>query len=168
MTPDAEGSYRSARLVFAVHKNRELEGVFYACEKRCHRRSLSPKHVRDWLPRALSALYDITSGYGHSYGKALASFLAIQLCFGIGYSVASKRFEVSTEIDWNIVLFTLVQVARPFELLSVRSHDATLFGVVNLSKASPWWGIASFVHSTASLALLALFLLALRWRFRRD
>ncbi|HEY0683006.1 MAG TPA: hypothetical protein VGD45_11800 [Steroidobacter sp.] len=168
LTPDAEGNYRSARLVFADHKNRELEGVFYACEKRCHRQSLSPRHLRNWLPLSLSNLYDLTSGYGHSYGKALTAFLVIQVLFGLGYSVASERFELAPATDWNVVLFTLAQVAKPFDLLSARSYDTTLFGVVNLSEASPWWGIAAFIHSTISLALIALFLLAVRWRFRRD
>lgn len=168
LSPDAEGNYRSARLVFADHKNRELEGVFYACEKRCHRRSLSPRHLRNWLPRFLSALYDLTSGYGHSYGRALTAFVVMQFLFGLGYSIASERFEPVPSIDWNVVLFTLAQVAKPFDLLSARSYDATPFGVVNLSESSPWWGIAAFVHSTVSLALIALFLLAVRWRFRRD
>jgi hypothetical protein len=168
LTADAEGSYRSARIVFAEHKNRELEGTFYACEKRCHRRSLSARHVRNWVPRMLSALYDYTSGYGHSYGKALAWLVATQFVFGFGYSIASGRFEPVPVVDSNVVLFTLAQVAKPFELLSARAYDASQFGVVNLSKASPLWGIAAFVHTMTSIALLALFLLALRWRFRRD
>src|SRR5712671_3455085 len=63
LAPSCEASYREARNEFNRHRNRELEGKFYALEKRCHRRSL-PRTWKHLVPRILSGLYDVFSEYG--------------------------------------------------------------------------------------------------------
>lgn len=163
--PDDEGKYRDIRNLFHTNRAREWEGLFYALEKRCHRRSLPPLS----FARGLSWLYDVTAEYGQSYERAFAWFLLVQLGFAIGYSVAADRWQFGAGIDDTVVLFTMSQVAKPFELLSARAAESPVYReLVDDPSEVLGWAVATFFHGVASILLIALFLLALRWRFRRE
>jgi uncharacterized protein YjbI with pentapeptide repeats len=162
-----EGRYRYIRNLFHANRAREAEGQFYAYEKRAHRRSLPWKSA--WFPRVLSCLYDWTSSYGRSYERALVILIAVQIAFGIGYGWAADRLHVPGKIDTEVLAFTLSQVVKPFELLSARAPTGAAYAaVLNGSAVTAPWIVSTFVQSVFSVALFALFLLALRWRFRRD
>lgn len=161
-----EGDFRAARLAFGLLGNKELEGVFYAMEKRCHRKGLP---ISIFKPKALfarfvSALYDWTSIYGQSYERAFSWFLCTQLFFGLAYSICRGKFGL--EPDGRIWKFTLAQLVKPFELFSAKQLPDFYEYVAGVSP-SVGWAIAAGIHSIVSLSLLALFLLALRWRFKR-
>jgi hypothetical protein len=160
-----EGAYRAIRILFSDNRARESEGQFYALEKRCHRLQLP--WLRSGITRIISWLYDVTAEYGQSYGRALLWFCAVQLVFCVGYAVALGRFEFGGELDGPVVAFAFAQVVKPFELFSGRAGGATL---LRLMPAGPsgWWMFWTAVQSVASLGLATLFLLALRWRFRRE
>lgn len=187
--PHAEPSYRSIRVALEKHKNREPEGQFYAFEKRCQRKGIPNSNPRGWkfgfdvsrlmafksplkvverpklrrlFARAVSTLYDSVSMYGHSYGRAFITFCGIQVLFGSGYSFYFDRLAPTLNVDWELIRFTLLQVVKPFEALSKPDTQAlgqTIGAGLQLLLAA---------HSVASLATIALFLLALRWRFRRE
>jgi hypothetical protein len=161
-----EGNYRTIRNYCNDNRARELEGTFYALEKRCHRRRLS--WIRAGIPRAISWLYDATAEYGQSYGRALLWLFGLQLVFGFGYEAASGRLRIPGPIDGNIVGFTFAQVVKPFELFSNRGvSESSVFEIVPLCSRE-WWMFGTAIHSVASLVLATLFVLALRWRFRRE
>jgi hypothetical protein len=168
-----EGSYRDARNAFHAHRNRELEGKFFALEKRCHRNGL-PNTFNYFLPRLLSWLYDKTSEYGQSYGRALVAFGLVQVLFCLGYSLFSGgrywRFAIFGEWDSSAVAFTFSQVAKPFELAASRyaAQSKTYDDIVGNSLHLGWWQLWTALHSIVSISILALVLLALRWRFRRE
>ncbi len=164
--PGTDGNYRQWRTLFAENSDRENEGLFYALEKRSHRRGLP------WysLSRAVSAIYDGVSMYGQSYERAFGAFLALQLIAGLGYATALGMVHWLQPIDGNslkqIVAFTIAQVAKPFELMSGRQPDHnSVLALVADGRAS--WAIWTFVHSALSIIFLALMVLAFRWRFRR-
>ncbi len=94
--------------------------------------------------------------------------LLVQVVFGVGYSVASDRWKLGGEVDDTVVIFTLSQIAKPFELLSARAPDSSAYTALIPADASLWWTVATFTHSVLSIVLIALFILAVRWRFRRE
>ena len=161
-----EGSYRVIRQLFEKNSDRENEGVFYALEKRCHRMSLPSRS----LARPVSALYDWISAYGQSYERAFWWLVGWQIVFALSCSLLLERWQFGARVDWQLIAFTFAQVAKPFELFSGRLPEyARELGIEHLPVG--WglhgWALFGLLHSVISISLLALFVLALRWRFRR-
>ena len=166
---DSEGAYRDLRIKFSENRARELEGLCYAYERRCQRRSLSWKRPSEWFAKLISFMYDFSSMYGQSYGRAFALFIVVQAIFGISYAWAGG-YIASTPLNWrlvaNISSFTLAQVAKPFALLTDSGSQS--YAVLSHVNCMSCWRLATFAQSLLSLTILALFILALRWRFRRE
>jgi hypothetical protein len=160
-----ESAFRVIRNFFNDHRARDLEGRFYAYEKRCHRLGL--RRPREWVPRALSFLYDATSEYGYSYGRALVWFCIVQLAFGVAYAALSDRLVPGGDFDSRVVAFTFAQVVKPFELFGSKGATDGAYAIVP-AIGHGWWLLLTAVQSILSISLLALFLLALRWRSRRE
>jgi hypothetical protein len=163
----AEARYRAIRNFLHENRDREQEGLFYQYEKRAKRKGMSLWWPGNWVPRALSACYDWFAGYGQSYGRALVWFAIAQLGFALLYSVMSGRFALGGRPDSKVLAFTFSQVVKPFELLSARTADGGVYQGLNID-GNGWWIFATALDSLFSLTLVALFFLALRWRFRRD
>jgi len=114
-------------------------------------------------------LYDWSSEYGYSYGWALFWFCALQVVFGIIYAALSGRLALSGQYDSRVLAFTFSQVVKPFELFSSKvSTDGAYAIPADNQSGIGLWQLLTAVQSVASLSLVALFLLALRWRFRRE
>lgn len=187
--PHAEPSYRSVRVALEKHKNRDPEGQFYAFEMRCQRKGIPDGNPRGWkfkfdvrrvmtfkspliviarpklrrvFARAVSTSYDAVSVYGQSYGRAFITFFGLQMLFGGVYSYYFDRFGPTLSVDWELIRFTLSQVVKPFETFS--KVDPKALG----QELGPGLQLLLAAHSVVSLATIALFLLALRWRFRRE
>jgi hypothetical protein len=68
-----------------------------------------------------------------------------------------------------VLAFTFSQVAKPFELFSSKvSMDGAYAILRDSDYGTGLWQLLTAVQSVFSLSLVALFLLALRWRFRRE
>jgi hypothetical protein len=160
-TSDDEGTYRALRKKIGENRARDIEGLAYALEKRCHRQKLFDDGRI--FESSVSWLYDKTAEYGQSYTRPLLCLLFLQVFFVVLYSVWSERI-VTVGIDTQAVAFTLAQVARPFEVLSIKQQLPTDF----YRSTDIFWPLATIIHSVSSLTLIALTLLALRWRFRRE
>ena len=154
-------------ILFSENRARESEGILYAAEKRCHRRGL--RGWRNLLPLVLSWLYDKSAEYGHSYGRALAAFLIFQFVAVFGYAALSDRLHLLYgAYDGRVFAFTVAQLLKPFELYAPEQPDPSAAFQIVPNPPDGWWLALTTMHSLVSFALLALFLLALRWRFRRD
>jgi hypothetical protein len=164
LKPEDEGSYRNIRNAFHTNRARELEGLFYRYEKICHRKMLPLYSFARWL----SCLYDLTARYGQSYERALVTFIILQLVFGFIYEWRSDRLRIPGPIDWTVVAFTLSQVTKPFELLSAKDPGGAIYTAVVGQSVSPSWDMLTLAQSLLSIIVLALLLIAIRWRFRRD
>jgi hypothetical protein len=163
----SENAHRALRVAFAENSDREMEGLFYTLEKRCHRRSL--QWWPSWFARIVSCLYDWTSNYGRRYELALGWLIGVQIAFGVGYSIASDRWAVPGEFDSTIAAFTIGQLVRPFEPYSARAASSTVYQeIFGAAEPSGGWISWMTVHSVISLSLFALMLLAMRWWFRRE
>jgi hypothetical protein len=160
-----ESAYREIRNYFHKHRARDAEGEFYAREKRCQR--LGMMRPRQWVSRALSYLYDLSSEYGYSYGRALFWFCLVQGVFALLYAFLSGEIEPGGYYDSRVLAFTFGQVVKPFELFSSRVFTDGAYGIIAGGNRG-WWLLLTAVQSVLSIALGALFLLAIRWRFRRE
>lgn len=162
-----EGAFRRIRNLFAAQRARDSEGKFYALEKRCHRLGL--RAPREWVPRAISAAYDLSSEYGYSYGRALFWFCAVQVIFGVVYAWLSGdiNFSREAEYDGRIAAFTFAQIVKPFELFGSRAALEGAYSILPQSNRGLWMFLTA-AQTIVSLSLVALFLIALRWRFRRE
>jgi hypothetical protein len=77
-----EPRYRHVRNLFHKQRARDVEGRFYAYEKRCQRLGTPWWPVGYGISRCLSRLYDASSEYGQSYERALGAFLLLQVYSG--------------------------------------------------------------------------------------
>jgi uncharacterized metal-binding protein len=72
-------------------------------------------------------------------------------------------------MDTSSLVFTLAQVVKPFELWAARQLTGLPYELFAPDeKPSIVWLVGTMMHSVLSLILLALFVLAVRWRFRRE
>ncbi len=159
--PKDEHAYRTIRLHFSKNQDRDSEGKFYALEKRCQRLGL-PFGVT----RLVSFLYDKVSEYGYSYERPLYWFCTVQAVCFLCYAALSDRLALGGSYDGRVAELTFAQVVKPFELFSGKAPTEGLYQIVVADRGI--WLILTATQSIASFALLALFLLALRWRFKRE
>lgn len=142
------------------------EAKFFALEQR----SLRNDAKVDWPIKAVSWLYEELSDYGRSFIRPVIWwFVLVGLAFPfLLYPVASLFGGASTsEIDWDLLEFSFSQAIVPFSAW-VPKYAADVHILEEMFGASGVWigkGIA-LVESIFSLALTALFLLALRRRFK--
>lgn len=150
-------AYRVLRGHFAKLRNSRLEGVFFAHEQRGDRML----HHEDLIDRVLSWCYDLLSGYGQSTSRVAAWFIGWNLAFAALYSMAfssSLHAQRPPFSDWLGLSFTLQNVFNPLALFSeknVVAVDSMLCFVLALAQ------------TLGSLAIVTVFLLTVRTRFRR-
>lgn len=159
-------AYRRLRIAMHEIQSRDDESDFIVLEQRSLRKSYKLLSVE----RIASRIYDDTSEYGTSYWVSLRGLLISQVAFFFYYSIVAYKTSLICTLwaDWGgFVRFTLAQVFRPFELFSYKYQMHSLFeGISPFLKSMLYLG--SILHSSLSLTLFALFLLALRWRFKRE
>jgi cytoskeletal protein CcmA (bactofilin family) len=178
----AVARYGVLKTIFKDLNARDLEGMFDALEARSQRKSRS--NELNWFERFVSRLYDFFTSYGQSYLRPLGWLSAALLGFGLWFAarVTGVRW---TPPDLQAIgdglALSFQNVVNPFgvwraqELVILRnSPDPTCSGqmdeaAMGLEKAACLqpWQILSALESLLAVALLALFLLALRWRFKR-
>jgi hypothetical protein len=153
--PEDEPSYRVIREHFSENGDRDSEGRFYALEKHSQRLGLP------WgFTRLVSFLYDMTSVYGQSYARAFCWFCLLQLASFLGYAYLSDELSLCGTYDGRVLAFTFAQLVKPFELFTNRPAGG-VYGIVGDRRLGVWQFLTAG-QSILSLALLALFLLALR------
>jgi hypothetical protein len=162
-TEDAAAAYRTLRQAMDKNNARREEAMFYALEQKTLR-SIPGAQTR-WENFA-SYFYDKVSSYGVNFWKPLGLLFLIVSCFGVGYATwASWPIAVPSPVNFSRLgsglTFSLQQVVNPFWVW--RAAD------------SPWetqWPdivkVVATIQSLITTGLFALFILALRWRFKRD
>lgn len=157
-----EPSFRVLRSQFSQHKNRYMEGLFYSYEQRCHRKRFNIFNPARWL----SVLYDWVSLYGLSYERVFITFLLIQV---VSWAVYSKLLPSDFNVAGEIISpthFTLAQIFKPFNLFEYKVIGG-LEGIKDIDIMSLLSYITA-IHSVSSFTLIAIGLVAIRWRFRRN
>jgi hypothetical protein len=118
-------------------------------------------------------LYRFSSRYGESPGRALVSFLAVLAGFGVLYSLAGfsiGNINVSRDLSFDLRQFfgTLLDFVRGMWLSLINLLPGNLRGETLGVKLPTTLGkLAAVFQVVFSYAMLTLFLLAIRRRFRR-
>jgi uncharacterized protein YjbI with pentapeptide repeats len=168
LSEGAAQAYRTLRLGMEKLTARHEAGMFYALEQEslCN----TPGRMKPY-ERALSRLYGCISDYGRNALTPIAwLFLCVFPVFAVVYAVmTSPVLDPAAAIDsgrvWHSATFSLQQIAQPLWVWRNPTTTMLFEGEGN----SPLWlaWIASF-QALLSIALVALCVLALRWRFKRE
>lgn len=164
-SPEAAKAYRTLCLSMADFKARQEEAMFYALEQK----SLRPTMKR--VDKFLSCLYWITTNYGQSTGKAIISFIILNCLFlGLYATLMSPTinfhpYDIDLHILFDATKFTFQQIVKPFNVLT----DFNLIHKIHVTyiKKGIFFLLAT-IQSIASLGVVALILLTIRWRFKRE
>lgn len=157
---DAEQDYRTLRLAMEQIRDRPQEGMFFALEQRAVRHQAKWWQLRKWL----SYGYDWTCDYGRSAGRPLAWLGGLSLFFVLFYLALSGAVFVDWLLVRELFVFTVQQVVKPFAIWG-RSGDFLMPCFTN--DLALIFKLLATLQSLLSLGLIALFILALRWQFRR-
>ena len=138
------------------------EAMFYALEQKCIRknRNVSPSI------RFFSWLYEKTSNYGQSVSRPFYVGFIVILTFTLIYSILGARWSgLLPSISWslfvNSLLFTIKQSVSPFRVWLEGSTPAWYQGDLQLLQ------FIATIQSLLILSIFTVFLLALRWNFKR-
>jgi len=168
---DAKEAYAALRLAMEDMKKVEDAQFFARQELRCKARS------EDWFTGMLLAAYGVFSDFGHSVGRPLLWLVGFGILFAFAYAAA---FLPSGLISGEQTYGGAVQSClagdgcMPFlkgaGLSAVSSFPflggkALHFGKA-LVEGPAWLGVLTGIQTTIAIALLFLFGLALRNRFR--
>ena len=170
-TADAEQDYRTLRLAMENIRDRPQEAVFFALEQRAMRHRAGWWQLRKWL----SLAYDWTCDYGRSAGRPLCILLGFGVAFMAVYWLMAGLPAIDRAISLHLASLSLEQIVKPFGFWG-RGGDALLTDALKDLGLDPQqispnkqflFKLLATLQSVLSLALLALFVLALRWQFRR-
>lgn len=162
---DAASAYRTLKLAMEELRARNEQARFFALEQKALRAS---GQIKGWN-KLFSWLYELTANYGQSFIRplvcllvAFAVFFGLYLwidasCVGIDQIACPNGTRVPNIRD-NLN-YTFQQLFLPFQPFRQRASDNDIRLVKSM--------LAAF-HSVLNFTFLALFLLALRWRFKRD
>lgn len=167
---EAARAYRTLKLAMEGVRARAEEGRFYSYEQRCLRRN---PDLNKFI-KLISWAYEVSSDYGMDVIKPLEWLIYTFLAFfaiyvGISFSVQPYYVDAATRVR-DIVNYTMVQVVRPFSVWNYdNGSDSVLSRLFKYEgSASEIVRVLSSIQSLLTLTLLALLILALRWRFKRS
>jgi hypothetical protein len=161
----AAPAYRTLKLAMEKNRARQEEAMFFALELKSLRQT--PGKMR-WWDRWASYVYEKVARYGQSFSRPLAWLAVSWFIFALIYAVwMSAPIYWGEPLDGDVIghgmTLSLEQVFSPFgiwkksldELCKVTKH-------VNILQ------LVATVQSLVSVGFVALFVLGLRWRFKRD
>lgn len=166
---NADRSYRTLKLAMERLRARHEEAMFFTKEQKCIRNR--PDMNR--LVSLVSVIYEWSADYGQSFARPLLRIMQALVAFWVLYFTFIGSVSIPTgppvNIAAEILFFSVEQIFRPFEIWR-QSYDFTpaLPGV----ELKYWWlfilKLFATTQSLITLGFFALFLLALRKRFRMN
>ena len=159
---EAASAYRTLKLAMENVRARREEAMFYALEQRSLRNDPEVSKTSKFI----SLLYEKTADYGQSLNRPIIYLVVVVLGFFGVYFVVALNYADSKVSICDLAIktlgFSFKQAFQPFYILRQPSLEwiSGLFGI-RLVK------IAATLESLLILGLFALFLLGLRWHFKR-
>ena len=139
---------------------------YYYMKKKCFEKKTSENK---WIILA-SRLYRWSSDYGQDIKKpVLGIFILIVFFFFLNLIFMDSRQAFQLSFDNIISPFFLLKTGnfcRAIETVSLM--DASQYIVQKCQKASPILYFLSVVESLMSLGLIAVFLISIRWNFKKE
>ena len=147
---------------------RQEEAMFFALEQR----SLRKRKDTPWTVRRASAVYDWAAGYGQSFIRPIwriAQSLAVfWIIYWIGFGYVAVPSGPPIRHAGDVVVFSLQQIFRPFEIWSSRYQIADGFEALGIKTLPVFIKCFATLETLTVYGLFALFLVALRKRFRMN
>tara|TARA_R110002072_G_scaffold271082_1_gene431039 strand:+ start:13358 stop:14794 length:1437 start_codon:yes stop_codon:yes gene_type:complete len=153
-------SYRILRKMMEANRAWHDMGMFYSLEQK----SIRTTSNVDVGIKSLSYLYDLSSEYGQSTVKPIIWLACLNVAFFLIYLIGGviEAFATNTMINskflMDIIHYTLLQMVRPFDAvvhLGEQAHRAHVYLV-------PF----AMIQSIVNIGLLAVFIVAVRRKFR--
>ncbi len=163
---EAASAYRVIYNAMSELKVRHDESMFYALMQKSERKS----GRQPFSFKIASWLYEKVSDFSQSIGRPLIFLLVFTMFYTLLYTfLAPSKLIIKSHFDWSIIgngfSCALQQIVRPFSFYSARSGSF----VANLRSAHlVMFDSAAITQSVISFALVALFILSLRWKFKKD
>lgn len=146
--------YQTLRHKCEELRSRHEEGMFHSLEQRARCKSKTMPRT----DRFFSVLYDLVSVYGTSLFRPIFALLVVWGLFTLFFALDATnwRIEFDAPIDWS-------EVGK-----AGLSSASNIFTPFYKFRQSGGWEAASYLgQSLISVPLIAVFILGLRWRFRR-
>ena len=152
-------AYRTLRYTMENHRDRNLEGMFFALEQE----SILNKDKGFLKYLTISYLYKIFSEYGTNTARPIIIFFISILIFSLSYAlINSPKINISLPIDGALIkeslTFSLQQSLSPFSYL----RNAKPENGISLTLLA-----LTILQSIISIACIALSGLVIRWKFKR-
>ncbi len=158
-TAELEQSYRTLKRAMADLHARNEEAEFFALEMECRRQ----RGTVPWFERFAATAYKHLSDYGRAVDLPLIWLLI--LVYAAHYLYLAIALMTCNPGPGARLAFTLEQMFRPFYVWAKSPPGTGICLVENNPLLIP---ILASLQSVAAIALLALFLLAQRRRFKMD
>ncbi len=156
-THTAAPAYRTLKLDMEKIRARQEEAMFNALEQKCQ--AAAPE--MDRMVKCFSYFYELTSNYGQSLGRPIAGMLGVSILFILIHLLMAAGFSWKTL--FSIIGFTIEQSVSPFKVWRLTDSPDWLCSCFDLVLLQ----IIATAHSLLFLAFFGLFILVLRWRFKR-
>ena len=153
-THKAAPAYRTLKLDMENFRARQEEAMFNALEQKCQ--ATDPETAR--MVKYFSSLYELTSNYGQSLGRPIVCMVVVSVLFFLIYLSMAAEFLIVP-----IIGFTIEQSVSPLKVWRLTDVPVWLSSGVDLVVLK----IIATLHSLLFLVFFGLFILVLRWRFKR-
>lgn len=163
LSEHAPQAYRTLKLAMENVRARQEESMFYALEQQSLRNT---GKMGRW-EYTLSWLYEKIADYGQSSKKPLAYLTIVTVLFFIIYALwGSPSYNIRNGLDINFIGstigFSIKQLVNPLDIWRTATPNIPwTTSVPTIVK------IVTTVQAIISTVFLTLFILAIRWRFRR-
>ncbi|MFT4580078.1 MAG: hypothetical protein ACI8PD_000535 [Nitrospinales bacterium] len=158
----AVSAYRTLKFAMENVRARREEGMFYALDQKSLRNDPEVSKTAKFF----SWLYEKTADYGQSMGKPLACLGGVTGGFFVLYFAIACAYASQTKSYWELALktlgFSFKQAFQPFYVLRQPSLE-WLTDITGIR----WVKALATLESLFILGLFALFLLCVRWNFKR-
>jgi uncharacterized protein YjbI with pentapeptide repeats len=161
---EAAIAYRTLKQFMEQHRARDEEAMFFALEQKSKRND--PDTTR--TSKIFSYLYDLFSSYGRNVGRPIAFIFGFICLFWFIYLLflsptINPKLELDIGLIWQTFGFIVEQSVSPFRVWRISEIP---FGDKNVNLLLLKL-IATF-QSLLILSLFGLFLITLRWKFKRE
>jgi len=153
-SPHAADAYRTLKQAMAGIHAHHRQQMFYALEMKSRR----SQPETPWMEKLLSRLYEETTDYGQNLLRPLGWLMLLGYGFWLGY------FMVNHDHPGAAIGFSVAQVVRPFAVWG--GVEPNSFAATLLSQSPGIVLTLATLQSILSSALIILFLLAVRRRFK--
>lgn len=156
--------YRVLRNSMSKIKAHREEGMFFALEQI----SLQNTNKISKTDALLSSAYKLVSNYSENAIRPLIILLSLYIFFSIIYAlIISPVINFEANIDWSLIResfeFSFSQITQPFTIFNPKI-TATTNQFIN---GSCWLKPFAAIQSFLSISCIALFILSIRWKFKK-